>query len=848
MSGKKPKGIKSGLRKVARRVIRAPGAVVRKMSVLIPLPDDLEKVTSYTPSEEADPAEAGMSARSVSAIWSAVTDLYCTGMHPALSFCLRRRGRVVLKRAIGHARGNGPRDHAGAVKTPATPDTPVCLFSASNAMLAMLVHVLSERGALRLMDPISHYIPEFAQNGKEDLTLLSLLTHRSGVPALPAGLPPDTLFDHHKMLDMVCRAAPFHPGGQGTAYRFLTGGVVLAEIIRRVTGMNLRTLVADLLAKPLGLRYFNYGLAREDQEEAALNYRTGPPAAYPFSWYAERALRIEWDKLVAMSNEQRFLDAQLGSVNFYATADEVSRFFQCLLNQGELGGVRVFEPLTVRRATMEATPKEFDRTLLFPMRYTPGFMMGGSPLGLFGSFTQHAYGYWGFSASFLWADPGREISVALLSTGKPLAGVLSPAFFRLMSLISWYCRGKGHETVSMKKPHRVPAETPEKKGRKQQRLTYNPDRVSEFSEKVLLTLVHESERLMKRSAYQRSNKTPADVIYQDDILSVLHYKPLRESYIKVMDRSVPVEGLRYKTPLVFIPPLMAPGFAFDLYPERSLARYFLARGFDVYMLDFGRPERRHAAITFEHYILTWMRDGLEAVRKDAGRKRLSLWGYCMGGLFCFLYTSVLEDRNIKNIVSVASPVDAHQMGAAGKVLSVIGLPAHKLAKLFGMSVKDLDPRIMHVPGKLGTIGFNLTNPLGVLKSHFDLLVNLWDRDYLIGHDSLENWIGNLLDYPGRTMQEIVVQMFLANRLGRKGSMKIGPHEASLADIRCPVLAFAGNNDKIVPYASAHKVMDMIGSQEKDFLVVPGGHVGVIIGSPAPEHLWKKSADWLAERS
>ena len=62
------------------------------------------------------------------------------------------------------------------------------------------------------------------------------------------------------------------------------------------------------------------------------------------------------------------------------------------------------------------------------------------------------------------------------------------------------------------------------------------------------------------------------------------------------------------------------------------------------------------------------------------------------------------------------------------------------------------------------------------------------------------------------------------------------------------MAFAGKDDKIVPYASAHKIMDVIGSRTKEFRVVPGGHVGIIIGNQAPESLWKLSADWLGARS
>lgn len=816
------------------------------------VPEDLDAVTRVDISAstgEVDPSEAEMSRRGVDAIWKAVQGVYETGLHPGVFFCLRRRGKVVINRAIGHARGNGPKDPDGAETVPATPDTPVCLFSASNAVLAMAVHHLSETGAVNLLDPVSHYIPEFAAGGKESITLHGILTHRSGVPAMPQGVDPAILLDREKCLSLICRNAPFHPGGRHTAYRFLTGGFILGEILTRVTGMSLRDYVAENIAGPLGMRFFNYGLAPEDQDLAAFNHRTGQPAAFPFSLYAKRILRARWDRLVNLSNSPAFMDAVIPSVNFFATAREMAAFFQLLANQGELDGVRVFSPLTVRRALTVSTAMELDRTLLLPMRYTAGgFMMGASPVGIFGTYSRNCTGYWGFSSHLCWSDPGRDISVSLLTTGKPIVGPLTTAMARLLFSLSWNCRGKGHDMVSMAKPFQLGKGEAAAMAKKSRGLAYNPDRISEFSEKVLLSLVHEGERRMRKSVYTLSGQTPGDIIHEDGLLTVKHYHPLAEDEITVQGMTVPVEKKRHRMPLVFIPPLMAPGFAFDLYPERSLVRYYLARGFDVYLVDFGKPGREHARVSFEHYILVWMADALAAVRKDAGRKGLSLWGYCMGGLFCLLYTAVLHDQNVKNIVTVASPVDTHQMGAAGKIFSLVGLPARKLEKALGVGIADLDPRLLHIPGILGTIGFNLTNPIGVVKSQVDLLVNLWDRKYLTGHDTLSQWINNLLDYPGSTLQDILVQIFLANSLGRKGSMTIGEKEASLSDIRCPIMAFAGTGDKIVPERSARMILDRVGSKEKEFALTPGGHIGVIIGSAAPAQLWKQSADWLGERS
>ena len=71
--------------------------------------------------------------------------------------------------------------------------------------------------------------------------------------------------------------------------------------------------------------------------------------------------------------------------------------------------------------------------------------------------------------------------------------------------------------------------------------------------------------------------------------------------------------------------------------------------------------------------------------------------------------------------------------------------------------------------------------------------------------------------------------------------------ADLSTITCPVLAFAGRTDNVVPPAAAHELLRVIGSTDKAFVEAPGGHMGVCAGREAPRTVWLPSARWLAER-
>jgi CubicO group peptidase (beta-lactamase class C family) len=376
------------------------------------------------------------------AIWSAVEALYRTGIHPAISFCLRRRGKVVLKRAIGHTRGNGPDDGPDIEKIPVTPDTPICLFSASKAVTAMLIHLLVERGKINIMAPVSHYIPEFIAHGKEDITIFHILSHRGGIPNLSQDIDPEIVFDHEAFTKLLCKSKHVSQGGQRLAYHVITGGFILGEIVHRVTGKDIRELLIETLKKPLGFRYFNYGICDEDKNKVAVNYYTGWPVIFPFSTHIKRVLSATWKDIVRISDDPRFMKEIIPSGNMVSTADEMSRFFQLLLNGGELEGVRIFEPITIRRATMEVGKLAIDRAVMLPMRYSTGLILGISPIGMYGPFTQHAFGHLGFSNILCWADYDRDIAVSLLNTGKAFLGIHLVPLFRLLARISRYCRKK----------------------------------------------------------------------------------------------------------------------------------------------------------------------------------------------------------------------------------------------------------------------------------------------------------------------------------------------------------------------------------------------------------------------
>ncbi|MGI9600329.1 MAG: serine hydrolase domain-containing protein [Acidimicrobiales bacterium] len=394
------------------------------------VPRDLEAITVRgAESGDADSAEQ---------IWGRVEDLYRTGVHPGIQVCIRHQGDVVVDRAIGHARGNRPGhrldpDHA----VPMELDTPVNLFSAAKAITAMLMHKLEEEGVLGLDDRVSDYVPGFGRHGKGDITIRQVLSHRSGTPSLPSeAFDLELLADPERIEAMLCDLEPSAMAGGPPAYHAVVGGFVMEAVAQRAAGRSLRDVLAVDIRDPLALTWFDLGVDEADAHKVAHNVETGFPLLKPLEMMMSRVLGTRWDHVLHLSNDPRFLTGIIPSGNVIVTANDAATFYQCLLNGGSINGVRVFKEDTIAGAIAhEGEGLPLDRQLFMPMRYSAGFMLGAEQASLYGWNHPRAFGHVGMSNLFTWADPDRDLVVALLTTGKPVLGPHIVALPRLISTI-----------------------------------------------------------------------------------------------------------------------------------------------------------------------------------------------------------------------------------------------------------------------------------------------------------------------------------------------------------------------------------------------------------------------------
>lgn len=366
-------------------------------------------------------------------------------------------------------------------------------------------------------------------------------------------------------------------------------------------------------------------------------------------------------------------------------------------------------------------------------------------------------------------------------------------------------------------------------------------------DRLSTTLANGSDWLAGDPDLFRADRTPYEVIHRLGLMAVRYYPPLAADAIPVGETTQPVAETTHATPVVLVPPLAASTLIFDLLPERSLVRYLRARGFAVYLVNWGEPGREDAELGVRDYALRLLPDALTAVRDHSGEPEVSILAYCMGGLFSLIYAGATEDRALRNLVTIASPVDMHDATLAATALKWLNLPARLIRRHTGFRIHKLDPRLLQVPGWLNSLAFRATNPVGSVTTYIDLLRHMGDRDYVAAHTTTGRWLSNMFDYPGAIVQDFFVKLWIDNALA-SGQVRLGDAESDLSRIDCPLLVIAGASDRLIGTASVERIMDLVASPDRTFTRAPGGHAGVFAGSDAPAHTWRTAADWLAARS
>lgn len=343
------------------------------------------------------------------------------------------------------------------------------------------------------------------------------------------------------------------------------------------------------------------------------------------------------------------------------------------------------------------------------------------------------------------------------------------------------------------------------------------------------------DRLLDGASMVQAGQTPYAVIHEDGLSHLRHYLPL------------PGHPIRYATPVVLVAPLAINMLIYDLFGHRSLVRYLLEQGFAVYLIDWGRPDRQHAQRNFHSYVIHAMPQMLTHARLHSGAEQVSLHGWSMAGIFVLLYMAYHRDPQVRNLMVLGSPIDAHASGRIGRLFARSNQLWDWVERRTGLHPRFLPVQLLHTTGTANALGYKLLDPLTTLRSHAKMLRQLDQRQIVEGHATLGAFLNRMVDYPGGINRDMLVKVWMDNPL-KQGTFKLGGRRIYLTDITVPLLVVAGSSDNIVTMESLRPLMRLTGSRDQKMLIAPGGHVGMMSSEEAAVVFWPQMARWLAARS
>jgi polyhydroxyalkanoate synthase len=320
----------------------------------------------------------------------------------------------------------------------------------------------------------------------------------------------------------------------------------------------------------------------------------------------------------------------------------------------------------------------------------------------------------------------------------------------------------------------------------------------------------------------RRGVTPYEVVYSRNRFRVLRY---------VSD--VPK---RFKTPMVFCYALINKYYVLDMTEDKSFVRFLLDKGWDVYMIDWGKPSKIEGRNTFSDYIERYMARGIKKILEITGEQQINLFGYCLGSIMSMVYTAVHQDV-VKNLIVLTPPVDFSDDGVLTKMSQSEHFDPRAIADHFQHLIP---PEMIHGGFKFKDALGNLTTPMTYWKI-------LWNEKALGDYFAMNGWVEDNVPIAAAFWTELVEKMYKNNAM-MNNTFRMSGVEVDFKNITCPMLSIGASKDNIVTPKSAKGAMEITGSKDSTFVMKKGGHIGVITGNVAKRELWPDVHEWASKRS
>ncbi len=290
-----------------------------------------------------------------------------------------------------------------------------------------------------------------------------------------------------------------------------------------------------------------------------------------------------------------------------------------------------------------------------------------------------------------------------------------------------------------------------------------------------------------------------------------------------------------KVPVLVSYALVNRPYMVDLQADRSLVKGLLERGEDVYIIDWGYPDRSDKYLTLEDYIERYIGGAIDHLRQTHDMDAVNLLGICQGGVFSLCYAALNPDK-VKNLITMVTPVDFH---TADNMLSNWN--------------RDIDVDLLvdtlgNIPADMMNLTYLMLKPWRLFAQKYVGMVDILDdkkamEDFL----RMEKWIFDSPDQAGEAFREFNTQFFQRNGFV-EGGVRVGPREVHLGLVEMPILNIYAEQDHLVPPDASRALRDLAGTDDYTELAFKGGHIGIYVSGRAQHEVPQTIHEWLAKRS
>jgi polyhydroxyalkanoate synthase len=296
----------------------------------------------------------------------------------------------------------------------------------------------------------------------------------------------------------------------------------------------------------------------------------------------------------------------------------------------------------------------------------------------------------------------------------------------------------------------------------------------------------------------------------------------------------PRDGGRFQTPLVLFPYLgISRPYIFDLRPAESFVEFLSENGVPFYLCDWGvfGPEDREMGM--DDVIGDMIPSLIAQAVRHSGAESVTAFGYCMGVPMTASALAAHPGLPVKNYLAMVGPID-FTIGEFPRITDEDRFDVDAIVETFDM-----------MPAEFVRSGFKMLNPMGDINQAQTLLQNVSNPEWLTGYKAMNRWASEWVPLPKRFFREWVRHFYQGNELVQ-GNFRVLGETVSLRDITVPLLCVGATKDDIVPAGSARALVDSVGSEDKQFIELEGGHISVIAGRRAKQQVWPAILQWLTE--